>query len=51
MVVPESCSVRAYRRSFSKLLLRAGFKRSFQAARHCLWSQADLGLSSASAVC
>lgn len=38
MVFPESCSVREYR-SFSMLLLRAGFERSFEAAqetRHCL---------------
>ena len=52
MVFHESGSVREYR-SFSMLLLRAGFERSFEAAqetRHCLWSQADLGLGSASAV-
>lgn len=54
MVFPESCSVREYRRSFSMLVLRAGFERNFEAAqetRHCLWSQADLGLGSACAVC
>ena len=50
MVFPESGSVREYR-SFSMLLLRAGFERSFEAAqetRHCLWSQADLVLTSGS---